>query len=869
MPYDIIIGRDKYDKKKFGNRGLVYIGKGYVTMGNYTSLSNKIWLDIARTHVILIAGKRGGGKCLHEDTLISMSDGSLMPIKDIEFNNEKIISLNNKLKVQNSEKTEFFSREVNKLLKIKLRSGKEIKLTPEHPLLTIKGWKNASELILGSRIATPRIIPSFGNNIMSEDEIKLLAYLIAEGHTKKVVLFSNNDEKIINEFKDSLNRFDSSLELINEGKCNFRISEKKYKTKILETNLSRDDKGHFIKGNKNIVKKRSIRKLIEREGIFGKLSIEKELSQNILRLKKELLALFLNRLFSCDGSIYSSENKWQISYSSSSKKLIKQIQNLLLRFGILSKLRTKNIKIKMKKFTSYELVLNSINVVKFIEEIGFFGKKQEKVFIAKSDILSKIRNPNLDTIPKEIWETFKPNNWAEIGRAIGYKYPKSIRERIRYSPSRQNLLQIAEIERNNPLKLLAESDIYWDEIISMESLEGNFKVYDICVPENHNFVANNIIVHNSYTIGVLAEELSNLPEEARKNIAPIIFDTMGIFWTMKYRNEKESDLLEGWDLKTQNLPVTVWAPAGYFHEYEKRDIPVDKKFALSAAELSIEDWLSIFELEMISPVSVLIQKTIDNLAKKGIFDLDDIINMIREDKDTNDENKKSAMALFQAAKSWKVFASSGEEGTKIDDLITAGKTTVLDLSCYSSTAKFNVRGLIIGLVSKKLFDQRILARKKEEIESIHHGINSSYEEKKEMPLVWLFLDEAHEFLPMHEKTPATNALIQLLREGRQPGISMVLATQQPGVIHRDVMTQSDIVISHRLTNKDDLIALNTMMQSYLLEGISKSMNNLPDLKGSAILLDDNSERLYPIRIRPRFTWHGGEAPKAIKAESAD
>jgi len=38
---------------------------------------------------------------------------------------------------------------------------------------------------------------------------------------------------------------------------------------------------------------------------------------------------------------------------------------------------------------------------------------------------------------------------------------------------------------------------------------------------------------------------------------------------------------------------------------------------------------------------------------------------------------------------------------------------------------------------------------------------------------------------------------------------------------------------------------------------------LPDSKGSAILLDDNSERLYPIRVRPRFTWHGGEAPRAV------
>ena len=62
MPYDIIIGRNESDKKEFGNRGLIYIGKGYVKMGQYTSLSNRILLDVVRTHVVLIAGKRGSGK---------------------------------------------------------------------------------------------------------------------------------------------------------------------------------------------------------------------------------------------------------------------------------------------------------------------------------------------------------------------------------------------------------------------------------------------------------------------------------------------------------------------------------------------------------------------------------------------------------------------------------------------------------------------------------------------------------------------------------------------------------------------------------------------------------------------------------------
>ena len=62
MPYNIVVGRDEADKKRFGDRGLVYIGKQYVKMGQLTSLSNLMLLDIARSHVIMIAGKRGSGK---------------------------------------------------------------------------------------------------------------------------------------------------------------------------------------------------------------------------------------------------------------------------------------------------------------------------------------------------------------------------------------------------------------------------------------------------------------------------------------------------------------------------------------------------------------------------------------------------------------------------------------------------------------------------------------------------------------------------------------------------------------------------------------------------------------------------------------
>ncbi len=371
----------------------------------------------------------------------------------------------------------------------------------------------------------------------------------------------------------------------------------------------------------------------------------------------------------------------------------------------------------------------------------------------------------------------------------------------------------------------------------------------------------------SYTLGVLAEELSNLPKEASQNIASLIFDTMGIFWTMKYRNEKDKSLLQEWNLKPKELPAKIFVPYGYYEDYLQRGIPIDYKFALDASEMNSEDWILTFGLDIINPVSILIQRTITKLKEKGKFGIDDIIYEIERDSKTSAEIRNAATALFEAADTWGIFAKGSEKPTRVKDLITAGTTSILDLSVYNSVGTFNIRALVISLVSRKIFNQRMAARKKEEIEAITGRLNyMSGTEKKEDPLVWMFIDEAHEFLPLNKKTIATDALVQLLREGRQPGISLVLATQQPGQIHRDVMTQSDIVISHRVTSEPDLQALNQIMQSYLLESIKQYMDELPTLKGSAIILDDNSERIYPMRMRPRFTWHGGEAPTAIRAE---
>ena len=243
-----------------------------------------------------------------------------------------------------------------------------------------------------------------------------------------------------------------------------------------------------------------------------------------------------------------------------------------------------------------------------------------------------------------------------------------------------------------------------------------------------------------------------------------------------------------------------------------------------------------------------------------IRSLNDIIKLIEKDKKIDSNIKNAAINRFEAAKNWGIFS---KEATEIKNLVRGGQVSVLDVSVYED---FNIKSLVLGILGKKLLNERIDQRKKEETARIKSSGSILEKEKQDYPMVWMLIDESHNFIPKGFKTPATDTMVHLLREGRQPGISLILATQQPGEIHKDALTQSDIVISYKLTAKVDIEALNSMMQTYLTSDILKYMNDLPAIKGSGIILDDNSERIYPFRNRPKLSWHGGDAPSAVKIE---
>ncbi len=370
----------------------------------------------------------------------------------------------------------------------------------------------------------------------------------------------------------------------------------------------------------------------------------------------------------------------------------------------------------------------------------------------------------------------------------------------------------------------------------------------------------------SYTLGVIAEGMADLPAEIKQNITIILLDTMGVYWTMKYPNKKEISELKEWSLEPKGLDVQIYTPVSFYAEYRNKGIPTDFPFALQPNELSPEDWCMTFDIKITDPIGVLIEQTINTLSeqtKEEGYSIQDIITIL-DTSTAETEVKEAAKNRFYNTVHWGIF---DKKGTRIEDLALPGKVCILDVSCYATMPNgWKIKCLVVGLICKKLFMQRMRVRKEEEFAQLQESMryfSAEQETKKEFPLVWLVLDEAHEFLPRVGKTTASDPLITILREGRQPGISLILATQQPGKIHTDVITQSDSVLSHRITAKIDTEALGALMQSYMREGLDVQLDKLPRTKGSALLFDDTNEKLYSVKIRPRCTWHGGESPSAL------
>jgi len=217
-------------------------------------------------------------------------------------------------------------------------------------------------------------------------------------------------------------------------------------------------------------------------------------------LPKGQIALFLRHLWATDGSIQitRSGSGGRIYYSSTSRRLADDVARLLLRFGIIARIRTVT---KAGYRDSYWVDISGAADQKvFLRRINAHG---ERGVIGRRllAILETIDpNTNCDTVPREVWDDVKQvisdkgMTHREFAAAMGTSFCGSTM--WKHAPSRERLGRVATVLESADLELMATNDVHWDEIVSIVSI-GEQEVYDATVPGTHNFIADGVAVHNS------------------------------------------------------------------------------------------------------------------------------------------------------------------------------------------------------------------------------------------------------------------------------------------------------------------------------------------------------------------------------------
>jgi hypothetical protein len=353
----------------------------------------------------------------------------------------------------------------------------------------------------------------------------------------------------------------------------------------------------------------------------------------------------------------------------------------------------------------------------------------------------------------------------------------------------------------------------------------------------------------SYTLGVLVEELLSA---AGDDIIPILVDPMGVYHTMVQANIAQQDDLFKWSLSAKGFPVRLLVPGPPELLYDPDVVGALEQrgvllvpLRLNPSDLSPDGWCDLFGADINTPMGIVLFRAAQKLQKQERpFLIPDLIQTVERDGKAKDTSKEALLNRLEAARGWEIFSEEGY--TPIPELFVPGVVNVLDLSRLEPGPR-GLRNLTVSIVARNLFRARADARLREEF-----GLASP------LPRVWMLIDEAHQFIPKGQSTLSKDQLVRWAKEGRQPGLSLAVASQQPSAIDPEVLSQCDIILSHKLTSREDVLALNSLSQDYMggeLRTYIRSLNRT----GEAVIVNDEMETVQMLRIRPRRSQHGGSS----------
>jgi uncharacterized protein len=397
----------------------------------------------------------------------------------------------------------------------------------------------------------------------------------------------------------------------------------------------------------------------------------------------------------------------------------------------------------------------------------------------------------------------------------------------------------------------------------------------------------------SFTLGVIAEGLATTQDESilgrqQRRRAVLLLDPLDIYWTTRFsvssspnaEAQRHYTMAKSAGLTDLSFNVEAWVPG------EENRRPSDpswfRTLRMSVGSLGLDEWELLLEVNVLTdPMGQALVDALNVVRSVGYtregesipptneLDLADLVASL-ESAPLQGYHRETLRALRQRLRSIEATGLFAARGTTITELMVPGQLTLVLLERLTQS----YRSAVVGLLTRMLIDDRAQTAFAEKRLALDPTVSDEDRAALQAvvdsgtPRAVVALDEAQAFLAPGVPGPARALFVRLVKEGRNIGLSAVLATQQPSAVDQRVLSQVETFIAHQLVTEADIRAVRDNLKSPLGEAFTLGtethdggglFRQLPpgQCLVSAADVSASPRRSILVTVRPRATVHGG------------
>jgi DNA polymerase-3 subunit alpha len=470
--------------------------------------------------IIKFAGY-GFNKCVVGETqIVNAETGERTTVEELFLNRRDwtIHALNDHGKLVPRQVTDVVWNGRKRVYRLTTSRGATLTATANHPLRTLDGWTWLGHLQPGDRIASARQLKTAGSVEWPAHEVIALAGLLSEGNTchPTCLYFFNNCRQLVDDFVHAAEQFPETVARVTTrrvGRYEVCVStgrDARFQTGQVPWNASRRTSS-IATEVAPLVARSGAYEWAKTLGILGRKAAEKRIPSACFCLTDNNLELLIGRLWAGDGFVGAPGQ--MPYYATSSAELARDLQLLLLRLGIVTRRQQKQFRYQYQGMprvgTGYTVhVVGKESVEAFLNRVAPHALGREAQ-VARFREYVAARQPDLtakDTLPADVrrWVDDERRHHGLTWRDLEAQSGVSVKELTGRGSAkkrgfrRSTIRRLASFFSSQRLLDLADADLFWDTVVSIESA-GIQETYDLTVEEDHNFLAEGLVVHNSHS----------------------------------------------------------------------------------------------------------------------------------------------------------------------------------------------------------------------------------------------------------------------------------------------------------------------------------------------------------------------------------